>query len=234
MPRSHPNTLSEILESKKNILLTDGAARGNPGPSGWAYILLSGEKNKAYEGIGHVPNSTNNKMEMMGCLEGLAAVKKEELRNEIWLITDSNFLIDAITKWRRNWKKNGWKKSDGTDVLNVDIWQKIDPLADETKPHFVHIEAHKGHPGNTRCDLLAVAAATEKDEVLFSGTLDKYPHFKKIAFDKIYSTAKYLCWRGKTYKEFSLWPEAQHFMKENPSHRVRKIYSPEEIEQLLG
>ena len=49
-------------------------------------------------------------------------------------------------------------------MLNVDIWQKIDPLADEIKPHFVHIEAHKGHPGNTRCDLLAVAAATQKDE----------------------------------------------------------------------
>lgn len=233
MAVAYPNTLDELLKSAQNLLLTDGAARGNPGPAGWAYILLSGEKNLASEVSGHSPKDTNNRMEMLGALRGLEAVGKLGLKNKVYLVTDSNFIIDALKKWRHGWKRNNWIKSDGNPVLSVEIWKELDVVFDTIKPELYHIEAHKGHPGNTRCDLLAVSAATDNKEKLFQGSLDQYPHFKKISFNEVYPAVRYLCWKGKEQKVFSTWPEAQQFVSKNAGFRAKKIFSPEEIELIL-
>jgi ribonuclease HI len=230
---SYQNSIQEILKSKTNLVLTDGAARGNPGPAGWAFILLSGECNLAVEKNGRSERDTNNRMEMMGALEAFEEIKKRSLKNSVTVLTDSNFLVDAIQKWRHGWKRNDWIKSDGNTVLYIDIWKKIDQLCDELRPILVHVDAHKGHPGNTRCDLLAVSAAMEETEKLYSGKLEEYPHFTKITYDDAYTGPRYLCWKGKTHKVLETWPGAQEFMKKNPGYKVKKIHSPEEIENIL-
>jgi len=234
MALRYPNSPSELLKSGKNLLLTDGAARGNPGPAGWAYILLSGEKDFAQEGAGYSPKDTNNRMEMLSALNGLKEAQKYELKNTIYLVTDSNFIIDALKKWRMGWKKNNWIKSDGNPVLSADIWKELDVVYDALKPELLHIDAHKGHPGNTRCDLLAVGVATQKPEPYYSGQLNAYPHFEKITFTELYSSQRYLCWKGKESKVFENWPDAQKFMSTHAGFRTKKIFSPEEIDLIIN
>jgi hypothetical protein len=112
--------------------------------------------------------------------------------------------------------------------LHVDLWKELDELASEFKATFFHIEAHKGHPANTRCDQLAVEAALQENPQLFKGSLELYPHFKKIALESIYSSPRYLCWNQFKKVEFEKWPQAQEFMQKNPGFRVKKIFSPEE------
>ncbi|MEZ4814607.1 MAG: ribonuclease H [Bdellovibrionota bacterium] len=233
MALPYPNSPAELLKTSQNLILTDGAARGNPGPAGWAYILLSGEKDIALEGCGFSPKDTNNRMEMLGALNGLLELQKLDLKNPSYLVTDSNFIIDALKKWRFNWKKNNWVKSDGNPVLSVEIWKELDIVYDVVKPKLFHIDAHKGHPGNTRCDLLAVETATQQISNLYKGKLSDYPHFQKISFTEIYPSAHYLCWKKLDHKTFKTWPEAQKFMASNPGFKTKKIFSPEEINSII-
>jgi ribonuclease HI len=224
----YPNSLHEIILSEKNIILTDGASRGNPGAAGWAYILLSGEQKTVVENCGHSPKDTNNRMEIQSCLEAFKCAKELKLKNQLIILSDSKFVIEATRSWRFSWRKKNWHKSDGSPVLHVDLWKELDILADELSHKFFHIEAHKGHPANTRCDLLAVEAALQENPKLFKGSLENYPHFQKISLESIYSSPRYLCWNQSKKIEFEKWPQAQEFMQKNPGFRVKKIFSPEE------
>ena len=234
MALAYPNSLQELISAKKTILVTDGASRGNPGPAGWACVILCGEINVASERCGFSARDTNNRMEMLGCLEGLKFIDGLALKNSLLVLSDSKFLIDALTSWRFGWRKRNWTKSDGSPVLHSDVWQELDPLVDKLKPKFFHVEAHKGHPANSRCDELAVAAAMQEGPKLFEGTLENYPHFKQISFEKVYSQPRYLCWSGTKKIEFAKWPEAQEYMRKNPGCKVKKVHSAEEVEKLVG
>lgn len=229
----YPNSIKEILESKKNVLITDGASRGNPGPAGWAYILLSGEKRYSGEALGHSPNDTNNRMEIMGVLEGLKKVQELAIRNPLFILSDSKFLIDAISVWRFSWRKNRWNKSDGTPVLHGDLWKSLDALVDVLQPQWFHVEAHKGHPANTRCDELAVAGAQQTNVKPFEGPLDQYPYFTKISYLTLFPEVRYICWKGKHKVEFVKWSEAQDYMKLNSGFKAKKVFSAEEVEALV-
>ena len=228
MALPYPNTLHEIALSQKNLILTDGASRGNPGAAGWAYIFLSGEQQRVIENCGHSPKDTNNRMEIQSCLEAFKCAKELKLQNELIILSDSKFVIEATTSWRFSWRKKNWQNSDVSPVLQVDLWKELDELADAFKHKFFHVEAHKGHPANTRCDLLAVEAALKENPNLFKGTLESYPHFQKISLESIYSSPRYLCWNQIKKVEFEQWPQAQEFMQKNPGFRVKKIFSPEE------
>ena len=136
-------------------LFTDGACSGNPGPGGWAAILRlktadGGEREK--ELSGGDPATTNNKMELMGAISGLEALKRPCV---VRLFTDSKYVMDGATKWIHGWKKNGWRTADKKPVKNVELWQRLDAAA---KPHRVHwswVKGHSGHPENDRADALA-------------------------------------------------------------------------------
>ena len=102
-------------------IYTDGACRGNPGRGGWGAILVYGTREK--ELSGGEPMTTNNRMELMAAIEAMELLKEP---CEITLTSDSKYLTDAINKgWLAGWKKNGWKKSDKSRVLNVDLWEKL-------------------------------------------------------------------------------------------------------------
>ncbi len=140
---------------KRVELYTDGACRGNPGRGGWGAILVYGGIEK--ELSGGEPMTTNNRMELMAAIVGLEALKEP---CEVVLTSDSKYLTDAINKgWLDTWKKNGWRKSDKSAVLNVELWQRIDQQLTRHKVTFNWVHGHTGHPYNERCDTLATAFA---------------------------------------------------------------------------
>jgi ribonuclease HI len=138
---------------KRVYIFSDGACSGNPGPGGYGTILRFGDVQK--ELSGGSADTTNNRMELTGVIEGLKALKEP---CDVVLTTDSKYVVDSITKkWVYSWQKNGWKKSDKKPALNVDLWQQLLPLLEIHRVEFVWVKGHAGHPENERCDQLAVA-----------------------------------------------------------------------------
>ncbi len=133
-------------------IFTDGACSGNPGPGGYGAILRVGEHVK--EISGGEPATTNNRMELMGVISALSALKYP---CDVVLTTDSKYVVDSVTKgWARGWKAKGWVKSDKKPALNVDLWERLLDLLDVHNVKFVWVKGHAGHPENERCDELAV------------------------------------------------------------------------------
>jgi ribonuclease HI len=139
-------------------LWTDGACSGNPGPGGWAYILVArrddGTIAKALEGYGGEKATTNNRMELTAALEGLRALARP---TAVTIHPDSAYLEESFTKGRlRNWQRNGWKTASKKPVKNQEMWVA---LLEATRPHTVTWKRVKGHSTvalNNRCDELAV------------------------------------------------------------------------------
>lgn len=137
---------------KKVNLYSDGACSGNPGPGGYGAIL---EYNGTEREIsGGEKDTTNNRMELMGVIAGLEALKEP---CEVTVTTDSKYVADAFNKnWILSWQKKGWKKADGKPVLNKELWIRLLQAMERHKVTFVHIKGHAGHEYNERCDKIAV------------------------------------------------------------------------------
>lgn len=133
---------------------TDGACSGNPGPGGWAAILRW--RDKEHEISGAEDHTTNNRMELMGVLRGLEALKKPM---QVAIVTDSAYVEKAFTQgWLDKWQRNGWKTAAKKPVENQDLWQAI---LEAAAPHQIRFERVRGHAGielNERADQLAVRA----------------------------------------------------------------------------
>ncbi|MBQ9133289.1 MAG: ribonuclease HI [Clostridia bacterium] len=140
---------------KKVDIYTDGACKGNPGPGGYGAILVYAGREKEFSG--GEPMTTNNRMELLGAITALAALKEP---CEVTLTSDSKYLVDAVTKkWVYGWRAKGWKKSDGKPALNIDLWERLLEQLERHKVTFVWIKGHDGHAYNERCDRLAVKEA---------------------------------------------------------------------------
>ena len=144
--------------SKKTVnIYTDGACSGNPGPGGWAVILEYCGHQK--ELSGYMAGTTNNRMELFAAISGLGALKEPCFVN---LYSDSNYLVQAFNdRWIENWKKNGWKTSNGSKVENQDLWFILFAQTQKHTVHFIKVKGHSDHPQNNRCDELARAAIDE-------------------------------------------------------------------------
>ncbi len=139
-------------------LFTDGGCSGNPGPGGWAFILRHPSSGKEIERSGGEPQTTNNRMELMAVIAGLAALKQPA---QVELFTDSQYVGKGLSQWLTKWKRDGWQrreKSKLVPVKNDDLWRKLDALATTHHVRYHAILGHDGHPENERCDELAVAA----------------------------------------------------------------------------
>lgn len=134
-------------------IYTDGSCRGNPGPGGWAAILLYKGKTKEHrkEISGHEKHTTNNKMELTAVVEGLNALKRACI---VEVFTDSKYIRDGI-KWMERWKVNGWKTSSGRPVKNKSLWLQIIRAMKEHQIQFNWSPGHSGIPENERADRLA-------------------------------------------------------------------------------
>lgn len=150
-------------------LFSDGACRGNPGPGAWGAIGQDAKGELLFEASGVDFKTTNNRMELEGAIQALIALQKECEENKIpfedvqvYLYSDSKYVVDGMNQWVVNWKKRGWKKADKKEPENVDRWKKLDELVSEFyKVHFRWVKGHDGHPQNERCDELANVALDE-------------------------------------------------------------------------
>ncbi len=144
------------MEAEKTVYIySDGACKGNPGPGGYGTILVY--KNVEKELFGGEAHTTNNRMELMGAIAGLRALRQP---CQVVLTSDSKYLTDAINKgWAKSWQAKGWRKGDGKPALNPDLWQELLCLLEKHQVRVIWIKGHAGHPYNERCDRLAVAQA---------------------------------------------------------------------------
>lgn len=155
------DSTGETINFMKQVtLISDGACVGNPGPGGWAYILRYGEH--SVECAGGTSDTTNNRMEITATIEGLKALKEP---CEVLVISDSQYLLNGLVSWRFKWRENAWmrkpKKGQERPVLNADLWQELDALANKHTIRGQWVKGHSGHPDNERCDELAEAQATK-------------------------------------------------------------------------
>jgi ribonuclease HI len=131
-------------------IYTDGACRGNPGPGGWAALLVAGSQRKEVSGA--EPDTTNNRMELMAAIGGLGALKR---RCAVKLYTDSKYVLQGITEWLPNWKSRGWRTAAREPVKNQDLWQLLDAAVQEQDIEWHWVKGHSGHEGNEYVDQLA-------------------------------------------------------------------------------
>ncbi len=139
-------------------LFTDGACSGNPGPGGWAYILQHPATGQERDASGAERETTNNRMELAGVIEGLATLKR---RCRVELVTDSQYVAKGIREWLPNWKRQGWQRKEGgrfKPVMNADLWKRLDELLAQHDVRVTHVLGHRGHPETEACDRMAVEA----------------------------------------------------------------------------
>ena len=141
-------------------IYTDGACVGNPGPGGWAAIIIS--ENQKKELFGGEKLTTNNRMELTAAIKALEYCDKEEKKQlslkQIKIYTDSNYLKEGITVWVNTWQKNNWKTSDKKNVKNVDLWKKLKELIQSNQVEWNWIKGHSEDPMNDLADKLAKRA----------------------------------------------------------------------------
>ena len=137
---------------KQVTLYTDGACSGNPGPGGWAAILIYNGREKVLSGGEHA--TTNNRMELTGVIEGLKALKEP---CAVDLYSDSKYVIDALEKgWAVRWKKNGWMRNKKDPALNPELWEELLQLTEKHALTCHWVKGHAENGCNNRCDALAV------------------------------------------------------------------------------
>jgi ribonuclease HI len=147
-------------------IFTDGGCSGNPGPGGWAYIIVletfQGEKIAAQE-QGAEENTTNNRMELTAVISALRALKKPEnaFPCKATVYTDSQYVQKGITEWISNWKRNFWRTSDKKPVKNQDLWMELDSLVGEFSLKWEWVKGHAGIEYNEQCDRMTQEAINE-------------------------------------------------------------------------
>lgn len=142
-------------------LFTDGACLGNPGPGGWAALLVWNGHERLISGA--APDTTNNRMEMMAVIAGLEALKRPA---EVQLTTDSQYVMKGVTEWMARWRANGWKTAGKKPVANQDLWLALDSALARHRVDWHWVKGHAGHPENERVD----EAARKQAEQLQAGT----------------------------------------------------------------
>jgi len=141
---------------KKITLFSDGSALGNPGPGGYGTILRFGDHEKIVSG--NDAHTTNNRMELLGVIEGLKALKEP---CEVEVISDSSYVVKGINEWLSAWIARDFKK-----VKNPELWREYIEVSKTHKIHAIWVRGHNGHEENERCDKIAREEAQSAKEML--------------------------------------------------------------------
>jgi ribonuclease HI len=141
----------------ETLVWTDGACRGNPGPGGWAAIVVPPDGADPVELSGGEAHTTNNRMEYMAALEGLRSLPAG---SQACIVTDSKLMLDSMTKWIHGWRRKGWKTASGAPVKNQDLVLALEQeIARHAAVRWQWVKGHADSALNDRADRLAVAAA---------------------------------------------------------------------------
>jgi len=135
-------------------IYTDGSCIGNPGPGGWAAIILNGDNQNIISG--RKKNTTNNQMELMAAIEALKKIPKDQ---EVQIYTDSKYVKMGITEWIEKWSQNNWKTSSKQKVKNLELWTELNEISKKHKIEWFWVKGHAGDPINEEVDTLAKKAA---------------------------------------------------------------------------
>lgn len=157
------------MTTAKIKLYTDGACSQNPGPGGWAFVMIlkdlygTQDEQELLRGSGGEKLTTNNRMELMAVIQALTAYQKKILPEyagyPLTLHTDSQYVQQGISSWIKKWKLNGWKTASREPVKNQDLWQQLDALAAQLSLEWMWVKGHAGNRYNELCDSLAVDAS---------------------------------------------------------------------------
>lgn len=146
--------MTKLEELKKIVTIyTDGACKNNPGPGGWAAIIIFNDQEKII--TGSEKYTTNNRMELLSVINALNLLK---FTCKVMLYTDSQYVKNGITKWLANWRKKSWHTSNGSLVKNQDLWEQLDLVVKKHDVSWHWVKAHNGHHINERVDYLAKQA----------------------------------------------------------------------------
>ncbi len=236
-----------MLEKYTHIIFSDGAALGNPGPGGWGTVVILSKKLITELG-GYEEHTTNNRMEIMALLMGLRRIEGE--RGDVLCCTDSQYVINAVTKWLHGWKKNGWKTTTKQPVLHRELFEEIDARIDAHKKHgavhFQYVPGHVGVSGNERCDTIATSFARKDDPELYNGKLSDYAidilnvGIDPTAMEKKDSIKKrsgpaysYLSLVDGKVKRHKTWAECEARVKGKPGVKYKKALTEAEEEAIL-
>ena len=137
-------------------IYTDGGCQGNPGPGGWAYVIVlktyQGEKILA-KNRGSLKETTNNRMELIAVIEALKEFRSiNDVPDNVTVYTDSQYVQKGISEWIITWKRNNWRTSDKTAVKNKDLWTELDSLTTDLSIKWEWIRGHSGDKYNEMCD----------------------------------------------------------------------------------
>jgi len=241
-------------------IFTDGASRGNPGPGGYATIIIFPESNDN-RGKFHIESlklqvkelggkedcTTNNRMELQAAIEALSSLSNVKGQLSIVIYTDSSYLINGITKWIHSWQKNGWKKKDKSDVENRDLWEVLAELT-RNKIEWKYIGGHIGIAGNHRCDQIATEFADGKTPKLYQGLLQDYPikNILDVSFDKSKQKQKsdsksrakakaysYVSQVNSVIQTHKTWKECEQRVKGKTGAKFKKAFSLKEEKELI-
>lgn len=167
---------------EKVVIFSDGASKGNPGPGGWAAVVVAGDRVTEVGGFEKL--TTNNRMELRAAIEGLRDALGHSPTGETHVAgaaqtvvyTDSSYVINGITKWIHGWKKGGWKTKDKKPVVNQDLWQSLDAAvaAHGRDIEWTYVGGHVGVAGNERVDQIASDLAEGKKVELYRGVWTEY------------------------------------------------------------
>ena len=141
---------NETRTLKEVVIYCDGSCKGNPGPGGWASIMIYRGKRKVF--TGYSKETTNNIMELTCAVRALEQLKEPCI---VALYSDSSYLVKGMTEWLPNWKEKHWKNSQKKPVKNQELWRKLDMLNLKHTIYWQWVKGHDGHPENEECDRLA-------------------------------------------------------------------------------
>lgn len=170
----------------KITIYTDGSSRGNPGPGGWAAILITDAE--VVELGGYEDHTTNNRMELTGAIRGLREIDPKMPIEAVEVCTDSEYVKKGMTEWIRGWMAKGWKTSTKKPVLNQDLWEELHTEEAKLKERgvqvaWVYVPGHAGVPLNERADVIATSCADSVIEKgatnlqLYRGPKSEYEYF---------------------------------------------------------
>jgi ribonuclease HI len=140
-------------ETEKVMVWTDGGCKPNPGPGGWAAVLVFRGRERELSGAD--PATTNNRMELTAAASALEALTRP---CAVVVHTDSEYVRNGVTRWSTGWVRKNWRTAAGDPVANMDLWKRLLEAAKQHKVEWLWVRGHSGNPMNERVDALATEA----------------------------------------------------------------------------
>jgi len=216
-------------------IYTDGSSLGNPGNGGWAAIIKD-DKNNIIELSGGFKHTTNNRMELYSVIESLKFAHKNK-ETTISIFTDSQLICNSINKgWLYKWTKNNWRKSNGTKVLNIDLWDTLNSLLVGLNVSFIWIAGHNGIEGNERCDMLCKKAAEQAtlEDTVYINTINSQNNIDFSNNNLSNNTTSNSNIKHSTEKKYKYTSKCGNYiLYVNKEKKIANIYNKDNINKIL-